>query len=101
MCFPAGRLVMLVGEPGIGKTRTAQELATHAALQGALLLWEHCYETPGAPPYWLWVQLIRSYVRNRDTEVLRVQMGAGAVDIAEIMPDIREQIPDLPRHLRW
>jgi len=25
-----GKLVMLVGEPGIGKTRTAQELAAHA-----------------------------------------------------------------------
>ena len=30
-----GRLVMLVGEPGIGKTRTAQELATYAGLRGA------------------------------------------------------------------
>ena len=30
-----GRLVMLVGEPGIGKTRTAQELASLAELRGA------------------------------------------------------------------
>ena len=34
-----GRLVMLVGEPGIGKTRTAQELASHAESLGAQVWW--------------------------------------------------------------
>ncbi|MFQ6028435.1 MAG: AAA family ATPase, partial [Dehalococcoidia bacterium] len=33
-----GRIVMLVGEPGIGKTRTAQELAAFATSTGALVL---------------------------------------------------------------
>jgi AAA ATPase domain len=59
-----GRLLMLVGEPGIGKARTAQEMASHASRQGAQVLWGRCYETPGAPPYWPWVQIIRSYVRE-------------------------------------
>ena len=48
-----GRLVMLVGEPGIGKTCTAQELAARAAQRGAQVLWGWCYEEEGAPPYWL------------------------------------------------
>ncbi len=39
-----GRLVMLVGEPGIGKTRTAQELAAEAENLGAQVLWGWCYE---------------------------------------------------------
>ena len=46
-----GRLAMLVGEPGIGKTRTAQELATLAATLGAQVHWGRCYEDEGAPPY--------------------------------------------------
>jgi len=50
-----GRLVMLAGEPGIGKTRTAQELAVLAEQRGALVLWGWCYEGEGAPPYWPWV----------------------------------------------
>ena len=50
-----GRLVMLVGEPGIGKTRTAQELATYAGMRGAQVLWGRCYEEQGMPPYWPWV----------------------------------------------
>jgi predicted ATPase len=50
-----GRLVLLAGEPGIGKTRTAQELATYAETQGAQALWGRCYEGEGAPPYWPWI----------------------------------------------
>ena len=53
-----GRLVTLVGEPGIGKTRTAQELATYAGLRGAQVLWGRSYEEQGVPPYWPWVQAI-------------------------------------------
>ena len=47
-----GRLVMLVGEPGIGKTRTARQFSTHAQLRGAQVLWGRCYEEHGMPPYW-------------------------------------------------
>ena len=46
-----GRLVMLAGEPGIGKTRTAQELGVLAEQQGAQILWGRCHEEEGAPPY--------------------------------------------------
>ncbi len=90
-----GRLVMLVGEPGIGKTRTALELATYAGLRGAQVLWGRCYEAQGAPPYWPWVQAIRSCVRERAPEQLRAEMSSGAADIAEIVPEVRERIPDL------
>ena len=90
-----GRLVTLVGEPGIGKTRTAQELATYAGLRSAQVLWGRCYEERGMPPYWPWVQAIRSYVRERDPEQLRSEMGAGAADIAEVVSDVKERLPDL------
>jgi len=90
-----GRLVMLVGEPGIGKTRTAQELATYAGLRGAQVLWGRSYEEQGVPPYWPWVQAIRAYVRERDPDQLRSEMGAGAADIAEVVSDVRERLPDL------
>ena len=50
-----GRLVMLVGEPGIGKTRTAEELAAYAQQRGSLVLWGRCHEQQGMPPFWPWV----------------------------------------------
>ncbi len=92
-----GRMVTLVGEPGIGKTRTAQELATYAGLRGAQVLWGRCYEEQGVPPYWPWVQAIRGYVRERDPERLSSEMGSGAADIAEIVSYVRDRLPGLPR----
>ena len=90
-----GRLVTLVGEPGIGKTRTALELATYAGLRQAQVLWGRCYEEQGAPPYWPWVQAIRSYVRDVDPEQLRSEMGAGAADIGQVVSDVRDRLPGL------
>ena len=58
-------------------------------------MWGRCYEEQGAPPYWPWVQAIRSYVRGADQEQLRSEMGAGAADIAEVVSDVREQLPGL------
>jgi predicted ATPase len=90
-----GRLIMLVGEPGIGKTRTARELTSHAEADGARVLWGWCYEEAGAPPYWLWIQPLRSYIQQQDPDQLRSQMGLGAADIAEIIPKVREKLPIL------
>jgi DNA-binding CsgD family transcriptional regulator/DNA polymerase III delta prime subunit len=90
-----GQLVMLVGEPGIGKTHTAHELAASANPRGARVLWGHCYAEQGAPPYWPWVQVIRSYIRDYNTDELRSQMGAGAADIAEVVTEVKEHFPDL------
>ena len=91
-----GRLVMLVGEPGIGKTRTAEELAALAERNGAQVLWGRCYEGDGAPAFWPWVQILRSYVRKRDPEALRREMGAGAAEIAQMLPLVRERLPAIP-----
>ena len=90
-----GRLVMLAGEPGIGKTRTAQELASYAETLGVQVLWGRCYEEEGTPPYWPWLELLRSYVQQRDAERLQSEMGPGAADIAEIVPEIRRKLTDL------
>ena len=90
-----GRLVMLVGEPGVGKTRTARELASYAENLCAQVIWGRCYEDEGTPPYWPWVQTIRSYVELIDAEQLILAMGSGAGDIAEIVPEIRSKLPDL------
>jgi len=96
-----GRLVMLAGEPGIGKTRTAQELGVLAEHQGAQVLWGRCYEEEGVPPYWPWVQAIRSYISGKDPEELRSEMGAGSQHVAEIISEVRERLPGLgtPPHV--
>ncbi len=88
------RIVALSGEPGIGKTRLAQEIALIASDSKAQVLWGRCYEGQGAPPYWPWVQIIRDYVRERDAVQLRSETGAGAASIAEIVPELGEKLSD-------
>ena len=56
----AGRLVLCAGEPGIGKTRLAQELAGVALAGGSAVAWGRCVEADGAPPFWPWRQVLRS-----------------------------------------
>lgn len=91
-----GRLVLLDGEPGIGKTRMVQEFTHHAEARGGLVLWGRCAETPGAPPYWPWSQILRTYGRLHDAMVLRATMGSGAVDLVTLAPEVREHLADLP-----
>jgi predicted ATPase len=91
-----GGVVLLAGEPGIGKTRLAEELAAAAAVRGAFVLWGRCWEGEGAPAFWPWVQVIRAYVESSDPTELGRDMGAGAADIAQVVPAVRDRLPDLP-----
>ncbi len=90
-----GRLLVIGGEPGIGKSRLAEELATAATESRAEVLWGRCWEASGAPPYWPWAQAIRSHIREIDTERLRRELGADAAEIAGVVAEIREHIHDL------
>jgi DNA-binding CsgD family transcriptional regulator/tetratricopeptide (TPR) repeat protein len=86
----AGRreLVLISGEPGIGKTRCAEALADLAEDQGALVLWGRCREEAGAPPYWPWVQILRAYVDASSLDEVRLNMGTAAKDIAALVPEL-------------
>jgi tetratricopeptide (TPR) repeat protein len=90
-----GRLFLLSGEPGIGKSRLADELAEAAQQLGATVLWGRCWEAGGAPAYWPWVQAIRAYVADTDKTALRRQLGSGAADLAQIVPELGQPFPDL------
>jgi tetratricopeptide (TPR) repeat protein len=90
-----GCLVLLAGEPGIGKSRLAEELIAQARARGARVLVGRCWEAGGAPAYWPWVQALRPHLRGEEPDALRAQLGAGAADLARFLPDLRARFPDL------
>src|SRR5262245_21074362 len=95
-CDGRGGLVLLVGEAGIGKTRTAEELVARAGVGEGSVLWGRCPEHEGAPAFWPWVQALRRHAMQFDPTVLREDLGAAALDVSRVIPGIRERLPDLP-----
>jgi DNA-binding SARP family transcriptional activator/tetratricopeptide (TPR) repeat protein len=91
-----GRLFLLQGEPGIGKSRLADELLSRARARGAHALVGRCWEAGGAPAYWPWTQALRTYMRASEPSALRRQLGTSVADVARIVPQLRELFPGLP-----
>ncbi len=86
-----GSLVLLAGEPGIGKTRLAEHLALDAAPQGAALLWGSAWEGGGAPPFWPWIQVLRQLFRQGsgdDLEALLDEGDPGMADVIRLLPEL-------------
>jgi predicted ATPase len=87
-------LFLIHGEPGIGKTRLADELASRAKASGVQVLWGRCWEGGGAPAYWPWIQVIRTFLGALDPErrklVLESEIAADTIhSVAQIVPDLR------------
>jgi len=88
-----GALMMVMGEPGIGKTALCEQLSTYVTLRGGRTLVGHCYEAGSLSlPYLAFVEALRSYVLNRETRDLREELGSGAADVARIVSEIRERL---------
>jgi DNA-binding CsgD family transcriptional regulator len=93
-------LILLVGEPGIGKTALCDQLCRFASASGGLPLVGHCYEEGSfRPPYQPFVEVLGTYLHGLDTEALQAELGPSAADLARIIPILRERldVSPLPR----
>src|SRR5262245_41549274 len=61
-----GGLCVLSGDPGIGKTRLADEIASRASARGFQVAWGRASETGGAPAYWPWIELLGALAADSD-----------------------------------
>jgi tetratricopeptide (TPR) repeat protein len=94
-------LFLIYGEPGIGKTRLADELASRAKARGMQVLWGRCWEGDGAPTYWPWIQIIRTFLGTLDPERRRLALESEVTrdfsyEVAQIVPDLRSAQSSLP-----
>jgi predicted ATPase len=91
-----GGLLLVSGEPGIGKTRLVRELCTEVQVAGDGVLVGECYQEGGAP-YAPFAQILRRAFRDGAREEL-----AGALpdfvlaDLLTLAPSLRLRFPDVP-----
>lgn len=89
-----GKLVLLRGEAGVGKTRLVEEMSRSALVDGAWLLSGRCYEFSGTVPY----QPIAMALQKQIAQVKSLNLPLSEIWLAELsqlLPEIREQYPDL------
>ena len=92
-----GSIVMLVGEPGIGKTRTVQELETYARMRGAGVYWGRTHESSGMPAYWPWIQVGRAWGAQRDVAAIVASGAPQNGELVRLFPELRQVAPEAMR----
>jgi DNA-binding SARP family transcriptional activator/class 3 adenylate cyclase len=94
----AGGVIVVAGDPGIGKTTLVEEAANMAARQGAEVLWGHCYEGDWSPPYSAFAEALGSNLADPDD--VRAVLGGGGAALAQLVPELRRIVPDLPEAMQ-
>ncbi len=92
-----GRLALVAGEPGVGKSRLVAEIGDVAQARGMRVLTGHCVEMSGAAPYLPYVEIIEQAISGpRSSLELWKALGDVAPEIARIAPALRRVFPDMP-----
>ncbi len=89
-----GRVVLLGGEPGIGKTRLATEVAHAAHATGATILFGFCDEDV-ALAYRPFADAIRHYLASAPDDFLDRHMRVHAAELTRLLPELRIRFADL------
>lgn len=91
-----GRLALVEGEAGIGKSALVEETTRHARAEGLDVLRSCCWDGEGDPPLWLWSQTIGRIVEGLHDDELETVLGPAAPRIALLVPSLRLRLPELP-----
>ncbi len=91
-----GAMATLAGEPGVGKSRLAEEVAAYAADRGFTVLTGHCYDSGGAPAYAPFIDGLERLAGRTSRPALRKMLGEEAAWVAKVIPALKEKLPDLP-----
>ncbi len=89
-----GRVVLLGGEPGSGKSRVVRELASEAAGGGVLVLYGAC-DAVVRTPYGPFVEALEHLVRSADPAELRAALGPAGGELTRLLPDLTARIGEL------
>jgi class 3 adenylate cyclase/tetratricopeptide (TPR) repeat protein len=90
-----GMIAMLLGEPGVGKSRLLEEFADLARQRDATVLRGACYDGEWQPPYGPFAEIILEFARKAESAELKLFGGSGPT-LARIAPGLRTHLGDIP-----
>jgi DNA-binding CsgD family transcriptional regulator len=89
-----GRLVLVAGEPGIGKSALCQRLAASVTAEAGLALLGRCDDAGAlSVPYLPFVEALRAALGSHDPAALVHDLGSLAVDAVRLVPELRDRLP--------
>jgi len=91
------QVVLLAGDPGIGKTRLAAQLARRAYADGTIVLYGRCDEQ-SIVPYQPLVEALRPVVASTPASLLHEQLRGLDIELARVFPELLGRIPHDPLH---
>jgi class 3 adenylate cyclase/tetratricopeptide (TPR) repeat protein len=89
------QVVLLAGEPGIGKTQLATDAARIAHREGAVVLFGTCDEDIGLP-YRPFVEALRHYLANVSDEILLQHVREHQGELLRMVPELGQRVPNIP-----
>jgi predicted ATPase/DNA-binding CsgD family transcriptional regulator len=92
----SARVVLLSGEPGIGKTRLLQEFTALATDDGATILRGSASDFEGMPPYLPFIEALGQYIRATPPDRLREQVATAPQILASILPELTTRLGEPP-----
>ena len=81
------RTVLLVGDPGIGKTRLAAELAAGQAA-GSVVLSARAYPLGATASLGLWVEALEGYLKGLPADDVKALAGSHLDDLSALLPTV-------------
>jgi predicted ATPase len=92
-----GRIVVIAGPPGIGKTRTAREAGDQARHQGFVALAGNCYDREDSVPFVPFVEVLEVVLaRVPGPAAIREILGDQTPELSRLLPQLLRLFPDLP-----
>jgi DNA-binding SARP family transcriptional activator len=93
-----GRVVLVEGEPGIGKTRLLEAMDQEARAGAVPSCLARCVEVGGTPPFWPWTQIMRGLAAELGDDTIARSAGPHTRHLAAIVPELSpEPDPTVPR----
>jgi hypothetical protein len=91
-----GKVVLIGGAPGVGKTRIGTEIGAEASSEGFLTFVGGCYDREDSVPFIPFIEILETALAQaRSPEIFREVLGSDAAELARLLPQLRRLFPDI------